>query len=180
MRQKMLHRVDKWEIGNRMSNQQHQRGFTLIEILVVLVIVAIITAVAVMAFGDFGRAREEKLIIEQFTRTMMVAQQQAIFTPTVLRLKLNANGYQFLEYDPSALKQLNPWHSLHNDLISRAHAFSRYFQIEHSKEMSALHILFLPNGFVTPFVLVLKGGSHVYTVSVANNGVANYRISVIA
>ena len=154
-----------------------RRGFTLIEILVVIVIVAIITMVAMMAFGDFGRSRQEKLIVEQFARTMVVAQQQAIFTPAVLRLKLDSHGYQFLQYNPAAAKTLSAWTPLQNDFISHARAFGRYFQLENSKDIAALNILFLPNGFVTPFILQLKGGSQFYTITIANNGVAQTKIT---
>jgi len=153
-------------------------GFTLIEILVVLLIIAIITSVAVLAFGQFGRGRREKIIAQQFARVITVAQQQAILTPSIVGLGITENGYQFYQFES------NQWENIQNDVLSNTHAFQSVFIVKinsiagyHASTDSAIKthgkptILFLPSGFVTPFSLNLKGESHQYNMIVKNNGI---------
>ncbi len=159
-----------------------QRGFTLIEILVVLIIVAIITAVAVLAFGHFGRGRREKIIVNQFVRVIGVAQQQAILTPDVLGLGITSNGYHFYQYEISLDTQKGKWEPVRNDVLSHRTAFKKVFDVN-VKSISGYEssepknndptILFLPSGFVTPFELALNGASHHFLISVKNNGVVS-------
>lgn len=148
-------------------------GFTLIEVLVVLIIISIITAVAVLAFGSFDRGRREKIMVQQFTRVIAAAQQQAILTPMVLGLTITPNGYQFYEY-----KNESQWSSLKNDALSNPQAFRDVFSV-HVKSISAYSsspkksapaILFLPSGYVTPFDLTLKGDKQLFNLMIKNNG----------
>lgn len=159
-------------------NNQKQRAFTLIEVLVVLIIVAIITAIAVLAFGQFGRGRREKIIMQQFTRTITAAQQQAILTPMVLGLTITANGYQFYQFHTS-LKKPSEWKALKNDVLSNSRAFRSVFDVSvksiatfslSQQDKKTPVILFLPSGYVTPFTLELKSGSSVFKIAVKNNG----------
>lgn len=171
----------KLEIGMRRNN----RGFTLIEILVVLLIVAIITAVAVVAFGQFGRGRREKIIVDQFVRVISVAQQQAILTPEVLGLSVTPKGYQFYQYEIFLGKNTGEWTSLENDALSNANAFRKVFnadvksistfESDASTKKNNPQILFLPSGFVTPFVLELSGAHNHFLITVKNNGVVSVK-----
>lgn len=158
------------------------RAFTLIEVLVVLIIIAIITAVSVLVFGQFGRGRREKMIVQQFARTIRVAQQQAILTPVVLGLGVSATGYQFYQYE---LPQVAPattseWHPLQNDALSKPRAFKSVFHttvksiatyagVPNGHDVNPA-ILFLPSGYVTPFVIELSGDKRSFTITVTNNG----------
>ncbi len=156
-------------------------GFTLIEVLVVLIIVAIITAIAVLAFGQFGRGRREQMIAQQFTRVITVAQQQAILTPEILGLGISASGYQFYQYEVSLITNKGVWKTLGNNVLSNPKAFKNVFQVD-VKSVAAFSlpqdnngtkpaILFLSSGYVTPFVLQLQGDSHIFLITVKNNGV---------
>lgn len=151
------------------------RGFTLIEILVVIIIVSIITVVAVLAFGHFGRGRREKLILEQFARVIPIAQEQAILTPVVLGLHIDAQGYHFLQYDILFAGRKDAWKPMRDTVLSNPRAFKNLFKIDKTKSIIAKELLFLPSGFVTPFVLTLKGASHTYTMSVKNNGAVDIK-----
>lgn len=161
------------------------RGFTLIEVLIVLVIVAIITAVAVIAFGQFGRGRREKIIVNQFARVIGVAQQQAILTPAVLGLGLSATGYQFYQYNMSLSSKGGDWQPLRSDVLSNTKAFQNVFIVnttfisaytaQEKNDSAKPAILFLPSGFVTPFVLELKGSKQLFVITVKNNGTVDVK-----
>lgn len=156
---------------------QRQRGFTLIEVLVVLVIVAIITAVAVMAFGDFGRGRSEKIGVETFTRIIGVAQSQAILTPQVLGLSITPKGFLFYTWTPKNTQ--GKWKPIKDSILSQPNAFaglfdaqvktvSRYDPTDQNTQTTPI-IVFLPSGYVTPFELMLKGKEHHFDVTVSSN-----------
>ena len=164
-------------------NNQKQRAFTLIEVLVVLIIVSIITAVAVLAFGQFGRGRREKIIVQQFTRTITAAQQQAMLMPMVLGLTITPNGYQFYQFHTS-LKKSSEWLPLQNDVISNSTAFRSVFDVNvksiatfslSKQDKKTPAILFLPSGYVTPFTLELKSVANVFQIDVKNNGAVKIR-----
>ncbi len=161
----------------------HNKGFTLIEVLVVLIIISIITAIAVLAFGQFGRGRREKIIVQQFTRTITAAQQQAILTPMVLGLAITPDGYQFYQFHAS-LKKSSEWVLLRNDVMSNSTAFRSVFNVNvksiatfslSKQDKKTPAILFLPSGYVTPFTLELKGGKNVFHIDVKNNGAVKIR-----
>lgn len=145
---------------------QMNKGFTLIEVLVVLIIVAIITSVAVLAFGHFGQTRREKMILEVFSETIQTAKQQAIVTPMVLGLSINKNGYCYYQYQPD-----QSWRRISTLGFNHSNAFLTFKKIE-LKGLQDQHqmIIFLPNGSVTPFELDCKGVSHYFIFSVNNNG----------
>jgi general secretion pathway protein H len=161
----------------RVTHTRTDTGFTLIEILIVLVIVAIITAVAVMAFGHFGQSRREKIIVEQFVSTIGAATAQAIFTPMVMGLSLNAEGYHYYAYQVSA-KGNARWVVIDNSLLTHPSVFAHVLDVrmkavntfEPSEDNALPSILILPSGYVTPFVVELTGDTQVFTIHVQNNG----------
>ena len=134
-----------------------------------------------IAFGQFGRGRRERVIAEQFVRVIKVAQQQAILTPEILGLGITAKGYRFYQYEILLASKSAQWKPLRDDALSNLNAFKNVFN-PNVKSIAAFdlknkadanpHILFLPSGFVTPFVLELKGSAHTFVITVKNNGVA--------
>lgn len=157
--------------------QNVAKGFTLIEVLIVLIIVSVITAVAVLAFGHFDRGRREKMVMQQFVRVITVAQQQAILSPMVLGLAITADGYTFYRYQPKTQSTTEKWLPLSDDALSNQNAFRHLFQAQvksiaafSAAQRATPSILFLPSGFVTPFVLTLEGTRLHVTLTIQNNG----------
>lgn len=105
--------MPKLEIG--MSNN---KGFTLIEILVVLFIIGITIGFALLAFGDFGAKRRVVLASEQFVTYIKLAQQQAILETSTLGITVSNNSYQASRYSAS-----NNWQSFPAKSIFRKHTF---------------------------------------------------------
>lgn len=77
------------------------KGFTLIEILVVILIIGITLGFALLAFGDFGGKRRIIIAAEQFTNYVKLVQQQAILETRTLGIKLNNKGYQVVRFESS-------------------------------------------------------------------------------
>jgi general secretion pathway protein H len=76
-----------------------QRGFTLIEILVVVVIIAILAAVATLSVGVLGDDREMEIETERLTDTIALLQEQAQLEGRDYGLRIEGAGYEFLRYD---------------------------------------------------------------------------------
>ncbi len=76
-----------------------QRGFTLIEILVVVIIIAILAAVATLSVGVLGSDREMELETERLTDTMALLQEQAQLEGRDYGLRIESASYEFLRFD---------------------------------------------------------------------------------
>lgn len=76
-----------------------QRGFTLIEILVVVVIIAILATVATLSIGVLGDDREMELETERLTDTIALLQEQAQLEGRDYGLRIESDGYEFQRFD---------------------------------------------------------------------------------
>lgn len=90
-----------------MRKNRHNRGFTLIEILIVLVIIGITFGFALIAFGDFGENRRILFSVEQLANTLRLAQQQAILETSTLGLRIDNASYQVLQLNNALWKPIS-------------------------------------------------------------------------
>lgn len=128
------------------------KGFTLIEILIVLVIISITIGFAVIAFGDFGSEKRIIFSAEQLVNTMKLAQQEALLNSGTLGLKINNKGYQILEFNPSG-----SWQPLSNKALFKAHSFpeNTIVTLETKGQVSSNlpEVIINCTGDMTPFTL---------------------------
>ncbi len=83
-----------------MSTIRKERGFTLIEILVVVVIIAIISGVALMSMNLIGDDRELDTERKRLATLIELAQDEAVMQGREFGLELMASTYRFVEFDP--------------------------------------------------------------------------------
>ena len=76
------------------------KGFTLIEILVVILIIGITLGFALLAFGDFGGKRRIVIAAEQFVNYVKFIQQEAILETGTLGITFDKNGYYVMRFAP--------------------------------------------------------------------------------
>src|SRR5690625_3085555 len=75
-----------------------QRGFTLIEVLIVLLIIGVIVGLAALAFRD-NRADELAREAQRLRAVLALASEEAIVKSRELGLRFDADGYRFFVLD---------------------------------------------------------------------------------
>jgi len=127
------------------------KGFTLIEILMVIVIIGITVGFALIAFGDFGESRRIQFSAEQLANTIRLAEQQAILDNSTLGLRIDNSSYQLLKF-----KSTN-WEPLSAKGIFKIHYFPKNLVIHlktNTKPISGSPAIVInASGDLTPFTL---------------------------
>jgi general secretion pathway protein H len=96
--------------------RQPQRGFTLIEILVVAVIIGVLAVSLVLSLGDTGRDRAMEQERDRLSALMAYVREQGELQTLEYGLRLTPNGYRFTVYD----NRNNTWEQENLDDILRA------------------------------------------------------------
>ncbi|MBA2652119.1 MAG: type II secretion system minor pseudopilin GspH [Tatlockia sp.] len=83
-----------------------ERGFTLIEILVVVIIIGITVGFALLAFGDFGASRRVIVNTEQLSSYIKLVQQRAVLENNTLGIRVNGEGYSTFRLERGLWQQM--------------------------------------------------------------------------
>lgn len=132
--------------------RKSNRGFTLIEILIVLVIIGITFGFALMAFGDFGESRRILFSAEQLVNTLRLAQQQAILGTSTLGLRIDNNGYQVFQLNNNA-----QWKPISDKGVFKMTYFPQdthlTLKTQNTTPLGTPSIIISASGDMTPFTL---------------------------
>lgn len=117
---------------------EHQRGFSLLELLVVIVIIGILISFTTLAIRG---ADPEDLIKEEaqrFNQLLQLAQEEAIFKGLEYGVAFTPNSYTFL------VQIENQWRHLDDDRLLRTRELQHNVEIELSVDQTGI-VLTSPN-----------------------------------
>lgn len=138
-----------------------ERGFTLLEVLVVVAIAAILTGFVVLRLGDFGADHSAERQLERLAALIDAQCEQALFQSRPRGLRITEDGYDFWQ-DTSG-----GWVALPGEGLTRPRRFPEPTRIEldvsghHVRlgdEPEAPQLICEPLGTLTAFTLTLEAG----------------------
>ncbi len=142
------------------ANSTTERGFTLLELLVVVFIIGLMSGVVVLAIGDGGRGESLKQEAHRLVAVLELAGQEAVMRGDLVGAGFSEDGYHFLVLDN------DKWAPFEPDAAFRAHRLpegARFslslsdqgVPLQASGEADEPQLLFLPSGETEPFQLTL-------------------------
>jgi general secretion pathway protein H len=144
-----------------------ERGFTLIEILVVVVIIAIMAAVMTVAVGALGGDREIEEEADRIADVVAVTLEQAELEGRDYGLRVEPDGYEVMVFDgrrgwtPAGGDRWFEWHALPPGLSVALEAEGRRILLlkPETPESRLPQVITFSSGDVTPYRITLTRSS---------------------
>jgi len=140
--------------------RRHERGFTILELLVVLLIIGIVVSMATLSVGG-NEARAVKEEARRLSNLLDLAIQESVLNGREMALELNEDSYQFLYYDgkdwlPIAdVNEFRP-RELPLGIQLAAEVEGQAAAEDLFGETEASQVWIMSSGEVSPFTIILK------------------------
>jgi general secretion pathway protein H len=144
-----------------------QRGFTLLELLVVVAIIGLLVGAATLSLGALGNDREMEQETQRLGSMMALLNEEALMQTRDYGIRFTETGYGFLVFDYTQAKWVEPLtdellerHPLRPRLGLRLFLDGREVRLERNFESLEVdepqpQIMVLSSGEVTPFTIEL-------------------------
>lgn len=168
-----------------------QRGFTLIEIMLVLVVVSIMAGLATVAMGPnpYKDLYREALRLQA---VMQMAADEAMLQGAQWSLAIPETGYQFLLFEPEELTWLpieaEPFglHQVHEAVSMQINVEGEQLDPRAQEQMQRMRamgdtklrpvILLLSSGEITPFSIIMRHAKMDSIIKVQSDGISPIEI----
>ncbi len=136
------------------------RGFTLLELMVVMVIIGVIIGFAALSIGDGGRGERIETEARRLAALMQLTGDEAILNGSQLGLFLTPEGYRFLmlgekKWEPVEGDQLLRARKLPDGVAVELRVEGMPVVVEKDPKKLEPHLIFLSSGDRTPFEMEL-------------------------
>lgn len=134
-----------------------QRGFTMIEILVVLIIVGLLAALAVFNLGGNSQQRELESQVRELYLLMQTVQEQAVLNNLEMGLLLEEDGYRFVAFQDAdgewkaSGERMFRKHTLPEWLTVTPYVESDAPRLASAEDRLRPDVVFFSSGETTPF-----------------------------
>ena len=139
-----------------------QRGFTLVELLIVLVVMAVLVSIVSLSFRSFESDPVE-LALERLRFDVNVLSSEAIVRSEPLAMGFTETGYHFFKLD-----EKNKWVEIEKDSLFKAREFEKTLKPQVLIEQEVINlstdlpkdpqVIVEPTGELTPFTYELVAG----------------------
>ncbi len=165
--------------------KETNRGFTLIEILVVVFIIAVVVAAATITLGDNQAERLEQKS-QQLAAIINFAKEQAIFNSEELGVLFTNNTFSFYRLNETQNTDEPVWEVVQGDKLLEQYTLPDGLQYElffegikvkytNNEKKIIPQVYILSDGSVTPFqVKITDKIDHANMLTVAENGEFKY------
>ncbi len=143
------------------------KGFTLIEILIVMVIIGIIAGVAVITIHS-NQQKQYETFANQLTNAIVLAEQEAMLRPATLSLTFTSRSFQFY-----ILQRDNTWAPIHITSAVLPSNLKITLKINNEMIPANEHALIIPpSNDLMPFVIFIgkQGEKPYYQIIGKTNG----------
>lgn len=138
---------------------RNNKGFTLIEIMVVLLILAIVTAVAMLSFNRLSGTRHVKFFSQNLNDKIRLAEQTAMLQSTTIGLEISRSSYAFYQFNqrwqPFILAGTSTTTAMPSTTNLKLSINDNPISIPNEPTQKP-QIIFYPSGDITPFKLTLN------------------------
>ncbi|MCU6162853.1 type II secretion system minor pseudopilin GspH [Enterobacter bugandensis] len=138
---------------------KHQRGFTLLEILLVVAIIAMIAAGAVAIQSDRLNAKGiQRQTVERFSKTLEYAADWALLEKHAVGLRLASRGWSYFQPEKVSSGEWQWRLVVKHDFLSLSGLWPEPHppEILPATDTDGPQIMILPDGTITPFTLIFS------------------------